>query len=106
MANQITETASINGWKNLLVQARADGYTGNAIIREGTVLNFNATVAYLHLTGNGTTNPSTGADGLPIGTTAATAPAAGFTLADGVDIASVWIFTSGAQDIKYTVVGK
>jgi len=106
MASQVTETVSINGFKNLWTQAQADGYTGTPIIREGTVLNFNSTVAYLHLHTTGATNPTTGADGLPIGTDSATAPAAGFTLPEGTDITTVWIFTSGAQNIKYAIIGR
>lgn len=106
MASQMTETVSINGWKNLLIQARTDGYLGSAIVQSATVMNFNATVAYVHATSSGSTNPATGADGLPIGTTAGTAPSASFTFPAGTDIGMVWIFTSGAQDIKYAVIGR
>lgn len=109
MAQQITDKVSVNGWMNLWTQAQADGYTGTPIIAGGTILNFNATVAYVHALATGAgTSPSgaTGADGLPIGTTASTAPAAGVELLPGTDIAGVWVFTSGAQDIKYSIVGK
>lgn len=105
MAKQITEKVSVNGWLNLLAQARADGYSGQAIIKGGVVVNPNATVAYFHATDNGATNPSTGADGLPFGTTSSTAPSAAIALVPGTDISCVWIFTSGAQDIKYGIIG-
>lgn len=103
MANQITKKVNVNGWINLYTQAKTDGYTGRPIVKDGTILNQNAIVVYVHITGNGATNPATGADGLPIGT--ASAPSAAFTLAEGADIAGVWIFTSGAQDIKYQIQG-
>ena len=105
MAYQITKLVSVNGFKNLYTQAKADGYVGSSIIREGTVLNFNSTVAYLHLTADGANNPATGTDGLPLGTSSATAPAAGFELPMGTDIATVYIYTTGAQNIKYSIVG-
>jgi hypothetical protein len=103
MALSATKKVSVNGWINLYTQAKADGYQGSPIVRSGTILNQNATVAYVHVTANGATNPATGADGLPIGT--ASAPSAAFNLDKGTDLAGVWIFTSGAQDIKYEVIG-
>lgn len=104
MARQISTVLSINGWKNLLTIARAAGYEGNSIVLEATVLNLNATVAYLHITSNGATNPDTASDGLPIGTDT-TAPLAYYTLPKGSDIAGVWINTSGAQNIHYSIIG-
>lgn len=105
MAKSVTNVVSVNGWLNLYTQAKADGYTGSSVVKEGTVLNLNATVAYLHLTEDGSTNPATAADGLPIGTTAATAPSSSFVLPEGTDLAGAWINTSGAQDIKYSFTG-
>ena len=105
MSASITTKVSVNGWLNLGTQARTDGYTGSSILKEGTVLNLNATVAYLHITADGSANPSTAANGLPIGTTSSTAPSSFFTLPRGTDINCVWINTSGAQDIKYSFTG-
>jgi hypothetical protein len=105
MSQQVTELVSVSGWKNLWVQAVADGYQGSPIIKSGAVINFNATTAYLHITNNGSTNPATGTDGLPLSSTAANAPSSAYTLPNGTDLAGVWIFTSGAQDIRYTVTG-
>lgn len=103
MASAITKKISVNGWINLYTQAKTDGYTGSPIVRDATIINQNATVAYVHVTSDGATNPSTGADGLPIGT--ASAPSAAFSVVAGADIAGIWIFTSGAQDIKYHIQG-
>lgn len=105
MATSITETVSINGWKNLRAQAVADGYTGSFVIRQGTIVNFNDTVAYLHLTKDGATNPSTASDGLPLSKDATVAPSSAYTLPPGTDIATVWINTGSALNIKYSLVG-
>lgn len=90
----------------MLTQARADGYKGPQIIQEGTVLNFNATVAYLHFHTSGSTNPTTAADGLPLSTDSATAPSSVYTLPQGTDLATTWIHTAGNQTIKYSVMGR
>lgn len=106
MSRQITEAFTLNNaWKNLLTQAVADGYTGSHIVTEATILNYNATVAYVHLTSDGATNPTTAADGLPIGTNTGTAPVSYFTCPEGTDIATVWVHTAGNQTIKYSIVG-
>lgn len=103
--SSITKKVSVNGWLNLGTQAKADGYAGSPFLSGGRIYNFNATVAYVHFTANGSTNPSTGADGLPIGTTAGTAPAAYIDIPKGVDMNGIWVNTSGAQDIKYWFLG-
>lgn len=100
-----TETFGIaNGWINLGTQAKADGYQGSPIAKSVTVVNFNATVAYLHLTDNGATNPTTAADGLPLSSDVAVAPSAAFS-AGNVDINTIWIHSAGTQNIKYAVIG-
>jgi hypothetical protein len=108
MAKSFTEAFTLNNaWKNLGVQARADGYTGSSVIKCGVVQNNNATVAYVHATENGATNPSTAADGMPIGTTSSTAPnGASIVLDEGTDIDTTWIHTAGNQTIKYSITGK
>jgi hypothetical protein len=105
MARAVTETVAFaNGWKNMYTQALADGYTGSQICKSFTVLNFNATVAYVHFHTSGSTSPTTAADGLPLSSAAGTAPGAAYT-AEGVDLATVWVHTAGTQNIKYAVIG-
>jgi hypothetical protein len=105
MALAVTETVAFsNGWKNLWVQAVADGYTGNPVCKSMTVVNFNSTVAYLHFHTSGSTNPTTAADGLPLSSDTATAPSSAFS-AEGIDLSTVWIHTAGSINIKYCVIG-
>lgn len=108
MAKSVTEAFTLNNaWRNLGVQARADGYTGSLTVKGGVIQNNNATVAYVHATENGSTNPSTPADGMPIGTTSSTAPnGASIILDEGTDIDTVWIHTAGNQTIKYSLTGR
>lgn len=106
MAQSITKPVALNNsWVNIGDQAVTDGYTGNMIIEEGTILNLNATVAYVHITPT-KTQPSTASDGLPIGTTSSTAPNSFFTLPEGTDIRCVYVHTAGNQTIKYSITGK
>jgi hypothetical protein len=105
MSQSITTTVSVNGWLNLGTQARTDGYIGEAILKEGTVLNLNATVAYLHITSSGSAAPATANKGIGIGTTSSTAASSFFTLPRGTDINCLWINTSGAQTINYSFTG-
>lgn len=94
-----------NAWKNLRAQAVADGYAGNFIITEGVIMNFNATVMYLHFSSNGATNPATTTDGIPLSNDAAVGPSSSFTLPKGTDISLVWMHTTGNQTIKYSLIG-
>lgn len=108
MAQSITKKVSVNGWLNLGTQAKADGYKGHPILRGGVILNFNSTAAYLHLANDGSSaysGSATGSDGLPIGTDTSTAPSPAFSLPSGADMNLIWIYTSGAQDIKYAIDG-
>lgn len=106
MSKSITESFTLNNaWKNLYTQALADGYTGSAIVKEATVMNFNATVAYLHVTSDGGANPATPGDGMPLSNSTAAAPSSTFTLPPGTDIAGVWIHTAGNLTLNYVVIG-
>lgn len=106
MAMSITEAFTLNNaWINLGTQARTDGYIGSSVVKSATVLNFNATVAYVHNHTSGSTNPSTAADGLPISTDTANSPSSAITF-EGVDINTLWVHTAGNQTIKYTIIGK
>jgi hypothetical protein len=106
MAKAVTEAFTLNNaWKNLGVQAIADGYTGSLVAKSVTVLNFNATVAYVHFHTSGSTNPTTAADGLPIASDSAVAPSSAFT-AENVDINTIWVHTAGNQTIKYSVISQ
>ena len=93
-----------NAWKNLWVQALADGYDGNPIVKSLTVINFNATVAYLHFHDDGATAPTTAADGIPLSSDTLTAPSSSFTQED-VDLATTWVHTGGNLTIKYSITG-
>lgn len=107
MAYGKTESFTLNNaWKNMGSQAYAtDGYDGHPVVKSITILNFNATVAYVHTHDSGSTNPTTAADGLPISSDTATAPSSAITLED-VDINTLWVHTAGNQTIKYLIVGK
>ena len=106
MARAVTELFALsNAWKNIGTQAVADGYVGNPVVKSVTILNFNSTVAYVHLHPSGSTNPTTAADGLPISSDTAVAPSSAITFED-VDINTLWVHTAGTQNIKYAVVGK
>jgi hypothetical protein len=105
MSKQVTETFALsNAWKNMWTQATADGYVGSPIVKELTVMNFNATVAYLHFHTSGSTNPTTAADGLPLSNDTAVAPSSAYT-AENVDLSTTWVHTAGTQNIKYAVIG-
>jgi hypothetical protein len=106
MAIGRTESFTLNNaWKNIGTQAIADGYDGHMVVRELTLLNFNATVAYVHSHESGTTEPTTAADGMPISSDTAVAPSSAYTLFDA-DLRLVWVHTAGNQTIKYLIVGK
>ena len=106
MARAVTEAFTLNNaWKNIGTQAVADGYVGNPVVKSVTILNFNATVAYVHAHTSGSSNPTTAADGLPISSDTTVAPSSAITLED-VDIHTVWVHTAGNQTIKYQVIGK
>lgn len=101
-----TESFTLNNaWKNMWTQALADGYDGNPVVKNLTVLNFNTTVAYLHFHDSGSTNPTTAADGLPLSSDTTVAPSSAFTQED-VDLSTVWVHTAGNQTIKYSIIGK
>ncbi len=100
----LTEKVSVNGWVNVddaLIAAVPTYQPGK--VRSVTFLNNNAAAATLHFTDSGT-QPANATDGLPIGTTAASAPASSFTT-ENVDLAGIWINTGAAQDIIIAVIG-
>jgi hypothetical protein len=106
MARNVTEAFTLNNaWKNIGTQAIADGYLGTNVAKSVTILNFNATVAYVHAHTSGSTNPTTAADGMNISSDTTNSPSSAITLED-VDINTVWVHTAGNQTIKYMVLGK
>lgn len=105
MSKGLSEAFTLNNaWKNLWTQAVADGWDGSPSVKSLTVVNFNATVAYLHRHSSGSTAPTTAADGLPISSDTAVAPSSAITL-DKVDLATTWVHTGGNQTIKYMIEG-
>jgi hypothetical protein len=106
MAKSVTSKSSINGWANFLTLARAAGYTGSQVVKDGTIVSLGATAAYIHITEVGNANPGTAANGVPIGSTASTAPSTVFRVPEGTDLACLYINTAGAQDITYSFTGK
>lgn len=107
MAKAVTETFTLNNdWVNLYEQAVSDGYRGSLIAQSGTVVNFNSTVMYVHMHTSGSTNPTTAADGLPIGTNSSTAPGPAWQIEPGTDLSTIWLHTAGSLSIKYTITGK
>ena len=99
-----TTKATINGWKNVLTQLQADGYTGDLKVKSLTVVNMTSTIAYLHVTQDGSANPATAANGLPFSTDTTASPSSTITL-EGVDLASAWVNTGGSIAITFAVVG-
>ena len=101
----ITEKISISGWVNVddALIAAVPTYQPAGKARSVTFLNNNAAAATLHFTDSGT-QPANATDGLPIGTTAASAPSSSFT-AENVDLNGIWINTGAAQDIIIAVIG-
>ncbi len=100
----VTQTVSINGWARLrdVLVAAFPAFNG-MYAKELTVVNNNAGVAYLHFTDSGA-QPATASDGLPLSNVSTDAPGMAFT-AEGVDLASAWINTPGAQNITIAVNG-
>jgi hypothetical protein len=104
MANA-TRAISVNGWKNVLalLQTSIAGYNGG-LVKMITIINNNATAATVHLN-DSAAQPSTASDGLPIGSTAATAPSPAVTL-ENIDLAQLWVNTAGAQTLVFLVNGR
>lgn len=98
MAN-FSKTISITGWQNVGALLRTNGYD-RSVVRRFTVINNSATLAYLHFTNSGTTQPTTATDGIPIANAAA--PSSLFT-EEGCDLKSTWINTAAAANITFSV---
>jgi hypothetical protein len=89
---------------------RTAGYTGNSILSSLAIFNPSASVpCYFHATENGSTNPSTGSDGWPIGNGTSDAGAAFFSdrgaNLGSVDINTTWLNTASSIVIKVIAVG-
>ncbi len=89
---------------------RTAGWTGSNIVSSLGIFNPSATVpCYLHLTENGSTNPSTGTDGWPIGAGANDVGPAFFSDRGGnqasLDINTVWLYTASSIAVKVIAVG-
>lgn len=58
---QFTKKIAVDGWANVLSTIQAAGYNGpDAPTGETTILNFNATAAYLHVADDASTEPNFG----------------------------------------------
>lgn len=98
----VTKKLTQNGWKNVDAHLRANGWSGQGKARHLVLINNSATAAYVHLTGDGTTQPGTTTDGLPFTTDTATAPSATIQL-DDIDLKTVWVYTAGSIAINYAL---
>lgn len=87
----------------MFTQAKTNGWDGSPQVRKLTIVNFNATVAYVHTHSSGAANPTTAADGLPLSNDTTVAPNSAITLED-VDLATTWVHTAGNQSIKYSIL--
>lgn len=104
MAN-ITRAISVNGWANVLTLLRTSLATyDGGLVKTITISNINAAAATVHLT-DVSTQPSTATDGMPIGTTAASAPGGAQIVLENIDLGSIWINTGAAQNINFLVNG-
>ena len=108
--SQITKPITVNGWVNLGAALRTAGWTGNMILSSLGIFNVSASVScYLHLTENGSTNPSTGTDGWPIGNGTSDAGAAFFSDRGAnqasIDANTTWLYTASSISIKVIAVG-
>lgn len=98
MAN-FAKTISITGWQNVGTLLKANGYDRTRA-RRFTVVNNNATLAYLHFTNSSTAQPTTATDGIPIANAAA--PSSLFTEED-CDLNTLWINTAAVANITFSV---
>jgi len=105
MAYDLTVKPSINGWQNVgTLLFSTNSYQGLPKCKSLTVVNMSSTAAYLHATSDGSTNPTTAANGLPFSTDTAASPGSTITL-EGVDLNTTWINTAGSISIVVSVVG-
>lgn len=103
-------TTGANAFINLGTAMRTAGYVGGGVVSSGRLFNPDAAVlVYIHPSESGTTAPSTGTAGWPIGAGAA---AAGNTFVfergaghASIDIGTTWLFTSAAIVIKVIASG-
>src|SRR4051812_40745827 len=104
MANA-TRAISVNGWASVktLLETAISGYQGG-LVKSIMIVNNNAGAATVHLNDSGS-QPSTAADGIPIGTTAASAPGGASLTLDNVDLAQLWVNTGGATSLIFMVNG-
>lgn len=102
MANA-SRAISVNGWASVktLLETAISGYQGG-LVKWIMIVNNNAAAATVHLNDAGT-QPSTATDGIPIGTTAASAPGGASVTLDNIDLAQLWVNTGGAQTLIFMV---
>jgi hypothetical protein len=106
--SQFTKPISFTGgtWSNLLTRMQALGYKGGGRVSTLNIFNGDAAnLIYLHLTDNGSTSPSTGTDGWPIGG-AATASGKTFGSDSGTfDLGTAWVYAAVTVSATVMVTG-
>ncbi len=101
----ISVKININGWVNLddaLIAASATYQPGRA--KAVIITNLSATAVTVHATDSGT-QPSTAANGTPLGAGASTTAIGNNITLENVDLAGIWINTPSALDILFLVIG-
>jgi hypothetical protein len=102
-----TKKVTVNGFVNLGAALAAAGFPGPNSAGYMRIHNPNAGVVYVHLTNNGLTAPSTGADGFPISTASESdifeISQGGSTQGSHIDVGTTWLYAAAPTDVIVAV---